>query len=95
MKEAIIRLFEEGLLYKESSFINWCCDLRSTISDIEVDIVHVSGPTELKIPGYKDPVQFGYLHEFAYKVCDSGMSYGYFMEVCGCDCLLMSAFTTR
>lgn len=72
VQRAIIEMFDNGLIYKKNAFVNWCCHLRSTISDIEVDTVHVNGPTFISLPSYESPVQFGTMIEFAYKVCDSG-----------------------
>lgn len=71
VKHAIIKLFENGLLYRENSLVNWCCALKSTISDIEVDHIHVNEKTELKVPGYDKSVTFGQLYNIAYKICDS------------------------
>uniref|UniRef100_A0A8D9FI69 valine--tRNA ligase n=1 Tax=Cacopsylla melanoneura TaxID=428564 RepID=A0A8D9FI69_9HEMI len=71
VKHAIIQLFDDELLYRENALVNWCCVLKSTISDVEVDHILVEGKTELKVPGYDKPVVFGQLYNFAYKVCDS------------------------
>lgn len=76
--EALVRLWNAGLVYRKESLINWSCQLSSAISDIEVDKIRLSGPTPLSIPGYDSPVVFGELTEFVYKVYDSGM-----MFVCG------------
>lgn len=65
-------MFDDGLICRKNSFVNWCCHLRSTISDIEVDHVEVEGSTFFSLPGYDKPVEFGIMTEFAYKVCDSG-----------------------
>lgn len=66
--EAFVRLFEDGLVYRNSRLVNWSCSLKSAISDIEVDKVEVPGRTFLSIPGYEDKVEFGVLVSFAYKV---------------------------
>lgn len=70
--EALVRLWNAGLVYRKLSLINWSCQLSSAISEIEVDRLEVFGPTGLTVPGYDKPVVFGELTEFAYKVCDSG-----------------------
>lgn len=36
VKEAFVRLHEQGLIYRDNRLVNWCCTLRSAISDIEV-----------------------------------------------------------
>lgn len=46
--------------------------MQSTISDIEIEHVTVNGPTLLDVPGYENPVEFGVLVSFAYKLKDSG-----------------------
>ena len=28
----------------------------------------LTGPTKIKVPGYKDPIEFGVIHSFAYKI---------------------------
>ncbi|XP_053644758.1 valine--tRNA ligase [Cherax quadricarinatus] len=68
---AFIQLYDSGLLYRKKSLVNWCCSLQSAISDIEVDHVYLTGPTELNIPGYEKPVTFGMMYDFAYRVNNS------------------------
>ncbi|KAL1131113.1 hypothetical protein AAG570_012350 [Ranatra chinensis] len=68
--QAVVTLWEKGLLYKSDSLVNWSCNLRSAISDIEVDHLSISGPTQVNIPGYDKPVTFGQLINFAYKLHD-------------------------
>uniref|UniRef100_A0A1Y1N5J3 valine--tRNA ligase n=1 Tax=Photinus pyralis TaxID=7054 RepID=A0A1Y1N5J3_PHOPY len=71
VKEAFIRLYDEGLIYRSDYLVNWSCFLQSAISDIEVEHLEVSGPTELAVPGHEVPVQFGVLTKFAYKLLDA------------------------
>lgn len=68
------RLWQLGLLYRREALVNWSSQLRSAISDIEVERVEVSGPTALPVPGYDRPVVFGELTDFAYNICGSGQS---------------------
>jgi valyl-tRNA synthetase len=35
--EAFIRLFERDLIYRDLRPINWCCSLKSALSDAEVN----------------------------------------------------------
>lgn len=70
--EAFVRLYDDGLVYRKEALVNWCCSLQSAISDIEVDHLHLTGPTELAVPGYDKPVTFGKMYDFAYKTADSG-----------------------
>lgn len=34
--EAFVRLHRDGLIYRANRLVNWSCELRSAISDIEV-----------------------------------------------------------
>ena len=43
---------QEGLIYRENRLVNWCCRLRTAVSDIEVDYIDVEKATELSVPGY-------------------------------------------
>eukprot|EP00808_Paulinella_micropora_P002187 g63786.t1 len=69
--EAFVRLHEQGLIFRASRLINWCCHLRTVISDIEVEYEELTGPTKLSLPARKHPVEFGVLHALAYPVEDS------------------------
>ena len=46
--------------------VNWCCRLKSAISDIEVDYIDIEGFAKLKVPGMTGEVEFGVLTSFAY-----------------------------
>ncbi|UYV69234.1 VARS [Cordylochernes scorpioides] len=72
VREAFIRLHERGLIYRSNRLVNWSCTLRSAISDIEVDKLELPKRTLLKVPGYKDKIEFGALVSFAYPVIDAG-----------------------
>jgi len=69
--EAFIRLHGEGLIFRDNRLVNWCCALQSTISDLEVDRLELTGKKKLKVPGYDKLIDFGELIHFAYKVVDS------------------------
>uniref|UniRef100_A0A8C4QEE9 valine--tRNA ligase n=2 Tax=Eptatretus burgeri TaxID=7764 RepID=A0A8C4QEE9_EPTBU len=64
--EAFVRLSEAGLIYRDTCVVNWCCTLRSAISDVEVIPMQLTGKTALGVPGHPDLVQFGLLVHFAY-----------------------------
>ncbi|MBK6460117.1 MAG: valine--tRNA ligase [Myxococcales bacterium] len=55
VREAFVRLFEEGLIYRATRLINWDPVLRTSLSDLEVDHEENNGE----------------LFEFAYKVIGS------------------------
>ncbi|KAJ8759608.1 hypothetical protein K2173_008789 [Erythroxylum novogranatense] len=64
--EEFVRLYKEGLIYRDLRLVNWDCTLRTAISDIEVDYMDIKEKTKLKVPGYEKPVEFGVLTSFAY-----------------------------
>lgn len=66
------RLFDSGLIYRSDYLVNWSCVLQSAISDIEVEHLDVQARTDVPVPGYEQPVQFGALTKFAYKLCEMG-----------------------
>ncbi|KAF0913119.1 hypothetical protein E2562_020255 [Oryza meyeriana var. granulata] len=64
--EAFVRLYKQGLIYRDYRPVNWDCTLRTAISDVEVDYLEIKEETMLKVPGYNTTVQFGVLISFAY-----------------------------
>lgn len=81
MSEAVIRLFEDGLIYHENSLVNWCPHLQSTISDIEIDYHVLENPTLMNVPGYAQPVEFGLIYDFAMKIIGPSGDFGGFTKV--------------
>ncbi|CAG9534339.1 unnamed protein product [Cercopithifilaria johnstoni] len=68
---AFIVMHEKGIIYRSNRLVNWCCVLRSAISDIEVEKVELSGRTLLSVPGYLKKIEFGVLTSFAYPIENS------------------------
>lgn len=70
VKAAFIKFYRDGLIYRDVRLTNWCCQLRSGISDIEVDYEELEKPKRLAVPGHpKDKTYvFGRIWSFAYKV---------------------------
>eukprot|EP01113_Clastostelium_recurvatum_P006197 TRINITY_DN1280_c0_g1_i1.p1 TRINITY_DN1280_c0_g1~~TRINITY_DN1280_c0_g1_i1.p1 ORF type:complete len:1101 (-),score=423.01 TRINITY_DN1280_c0_g1_i1:24-3326(-) len=67
--EAFVRFYQEGLLYRDTRLVNWDSNLRTAISDVEVDYIDLDGPKMMTVPGHGDNrYEFGVLIEFAYKV---------------------------
>ena len=66
--EAFVRLHDAGLIYRDNRLVNWCCTLRTAISDIEVEYIDIPGPTKMKVPGHDGLYPFGELVHFAYPV---------------------------
>lgn len=68
--EAFCRMFEKGLIYRDTRLVNWSSHMRTAISDLEIDHLDLKGPTWLEVPGH-DPTkkyEFGTLIEFKYRV---------------------------
>eukprot|EP00195_Chlamydomonas_chlamydogama_P009622 CAMPEP_0202896952 /NCGR_PEP_ID=MMETSP1392-20130828/5840_1 /ASSEMBLY_ACC=CAM_ASM_000868 /TAXON_ID=225041 /ORGANISM="Chlamydomonas chlamydogama, Strain SAG 11-48b" /LENGTH=1288 /DNA_ID=CAMNT_0049582479 /DNA_START=84 /DNA_END=3950 /DNA_ORIENTATION=- len=68
--EAFVRMYEQGIIYRDNRLVNWCCRLKTAVSDIEVDYIDVPRRTMLSVPGYEQPVEFGVLTSFAYPLED-------------------------
>ncbi|KAI8602549.1 putative valyl tRNA synthetase [Dissophora ornata] len=68
VRSAFIQLFRDGLIYRDTRLVNWCCALETVISDIEVEYDDIAGRTMLSVPGRLKKVEFGVLHDFAYKI---------------------------
>ena len=43
VREAFVRLYEEGLIYRARRLINWCARCRTALSDLEVEHEEVDG----------------------------------------------------
>jgi valyl-tRNA synthetase len=59
-------MHEQGKIYRDNRLVNWCCTLKTAVSDIEVDYIDVPSRTMMSVPGYQDLVEFGVLVSFAY-----------------------------
>jgi valyl-tRNA synthetase len=70
VKEAFVKMHEDGLIYRDNRLVNWSCQLKTAISDIEVDHIDIDGPTMLSVPGHLKKVEFGVITSFAYKIKD-------------------------
>eukprot|EP00117_Sycon_ciliatum_P046973 scpid7682/ scgid33592/ Probable valine--tRNA ligase, mitochondrial; Valyl-tRNA synthetase len=72
VKHAFIQLFNRGLIYRRVRFANWCCSLKTVISDIEVEEEHYDEPTRISVAGYDGQVEVGLMHHVAYPLEDGG-----------------------
>lgn len=41
VREAFVRMFEGGCIYRDNRLVNWCCRLKTAVSDIEVDYIDI------------------------------------------------------
>ncbi|XP_023237498.1 valine--tRNA ligase-like [Centruroides sculpturatus] len=71
VREAFIKLFNQGLIYRKERFVHWSCILQSAIADFEVEHLTLNGRTMLSIPGMNEPVEFGIIDRFAYPIMNS------------------------
>eukprot|EP00796_Vickermania_ingenoplastis_P006059 gene6060-4359_t len=68
VREAFVRLHEDGKVFRSTRLVNWCCALQSAISDIEVEFEDVPKNSKFTVPGYDRKVDMGVLTHIAYKV---------------------------
>ena len=68
----VVKVVQEGLIYRDNRLVNWCCKLKTAVSDIEVDYLDITGATMLAVPGYSEPVEFGVIISFAYPMEGGG-----------------------
>jgi valyl-tRNA synthetase len=66
--ETFCRLHEEGLIYRDNRLINWCTQLQTALSNLEVDNKELTGRTLLDVPGYERKVEFGVIISFKYPI---------------------------
>ncbi|KAK6626942.1 hypothetical protein RUM44_009419 [Polyplax serrata] len=67
--ESFIKLYNNGLIYRNKALVNWSCTLKSSISDIEINWLNIHKKTFISVPEYEKPVKFGVIYEIAYKIC--------------------------
>ncbi|AFZ81583.1 valyl-tRNA synthetase, putative [Theileria equi strain WA] len=68
--EAFVRLYDSGLVYRNTRLVSWCSFLSTALSDIEVEPFEVTSPTHIKLPGIETSVEVGVLWIFKYPVHD-------------------------
>ncbi|SCZ90096.1 BZ3500_MvSof-1268-A1-R1_Chr1-3g01773 [Microbotryum saponariae] len=66
--ETFVRLQEEGIIYRANRLVNWCVQMNTTLSALEVDQKVLTGRTLLNVPGYptSERFEFGVITSFAY-----------------------------
>ncbi|CAO3654857.1 unnamed protein product [Mucor fragilis] len=73
VRENFIRLHRDGIIYRANRLVNWCVQLNTTLSNLEVENKEIPGHTLMNVVGYdeKEKFEFGVLNEFAYQVENS------------------------
>ncbi len=66
--KAFSQLHEEGYIYRSDRLVNWCTNLRTALSTLEVENKEIQGRTLLSVPGYDKKVEFGVLTHFKYPI---------------------------
>uniref|UniRef100_A0A0G4HI03 valine--tRNA ligase n=1 Tax=Chromera velia CCMP2878 TaxID=1169474 RepID=A0A0G4HI03_9ALVE len=68
VKEAFVRMFDDGLIYRGTRIVSWCPHLRTALSNVEVSTEEVRPRSKVKIPGFDKEVEVGVLVHFLYRV---------------------------
>jgi valyl-tRNA synthetase len=66
--ETFVRMHEEGYIYRSNRLVNWCTQLNTALSNLEVDNIELEGRTLLDVPGYERKVEFGVITHFKYQI---------------------------
>ena len=66
--ETFCRLHEEGYVYRSNRLVNWCTQLNTALSNLEVVNKELSGRTLLDVPGYERKNEFGVLPHFKCRI---------------------------
>ncbi|KAK7907877.1 tRNA synthetases class I-domain-containing protein [Apiospora marii] len=66
--ETFVKLHEEGTIYRANRLVNWCTQLNTTLSNLEVVNKELPGKTLLDVPGYEKKIEFGTIHHFKYPI---------------------------
>ncbi|KAG2377606.1 hypothetical protein C9374_009122 [Naegleria lovaniensis] len=70
--ECFVRLARDGLIYRDAKLVNWCPQLNTAISDIEVDYLSLKKKTKVMVPSCEEKsFDFGVMHTFKYPVVSS------------------------
>lgn len=71
--ENFCRMHEDGILYRANRLVNWCVQLNTTLSNLEVDQKQLNGRTLMNVPGYpaNERIEFGVITSFAYQIVGS------------------------
>lgn len=74
--ENFCRMHEDGILYRANRLVNWCVQLNTTLSNLEVEQKQLNGRTLMNVPGYpaNERIEFGVITSFKYKLVGSDES---------------------
>ena len=66
--ETFCTLHEQGLIYRSNRLVNWCTQLTTSLSNLEVENMSIERRTKLDVPGYDKKIEFGVLTHFQYEI---------------------------
>lgn len=66
--QAFCTLYDDGLIYRSDRLVNWCTNLNTALSNLEVDSLEITTSTKLSVPGYERKIEFGVLTYFKYRI---------------------------
>lgn len=71
--DAFIKLYESKLIYRDLRMVDFCCNLKTVISNIEVDEIEINEPTSYTTPnGIK--VDLGLMYWIKYQICKDSLN---------------------
>jgi valyl-tRNA synthetase len=68
VRTSFIQLHDEGIIYRANRLVNWCTALSTSLSNLEVDNIELTGRTLLSVPGYDKKIEFGVITYFKYPI---------------------------
>ncbi|OAF71019.1 hypothetical protein A3Q56_01254 [Intoshia linei] len=66
--DSFIQLFDKGKIKRKMSCVNWCCFLKTSIADFEVQKKSIKPGNKIKFPSYFKPVNCGRMFEIKYEI---------------------------
>lgn len=69
--DTFTKLHDEGVIYRGHKLVNWCHQLNTSLSNLEVDNKELAGRTLLSVPGYDKKIEFGVIIHFKYPIVAS------------------------
>ena len=68
VRDSFLHLYDQGLIYRDRRIVNWCCQLQSVVSDIEVESKEILGRQKFTVASYGKEIELGVLYNIAYRI---------------------------
>ena len=69
VREAFVRMYDDGLIFRANRLVNWCGKLQTALSDLEVEMMEVGANSWIEVVGNsKKKYEFGVMTSIAYAV---------------------------